>query len=352
VGFGTQAIWLGPAWNNPINHSNNAPSYTKLDIGLRRQPITLPWIHWYIGDIETRAWWGHLSESKYFDNNSSNDHNLITGFSIAYQFPALLRGLTIGLNRIMFSKWKDIGPEPILTLLWPFMEQSAGYDENDQRASVILDYLLPNVGLNIYLEWARNDYSSSLDHVLRYPFHTVAYTFGIAKTLPINNSFYGEILLEITNLECSQDYDRLLTWYSTFYAHHVITQGHTNGGQWLGAGMGTGGNSQYLGFRIYFNKGYGGVFIQRRNPDLDYTWYIDSKKYGTVDTLGIAEGNIRVFLDFGISGFFHITNNLSAGGMAVIRDERNPLNQSVSYYDDSSVHRYNVSISASIKYSF
>jgi hypothetical protein len=202
------------------------------------------------------------------------------------------------------------------------------------------------------LEWARNDYSSSLDHILRYPFHTVTYTFGINKVVPINNSFYGEILLEITNLECSQDYDRLLTWHSTFYAHGIIIQGHTNGGQWFGAGMGTGGNSQYLGFQLYFNKGYGGVFIQRRNPDLDFTWYIDSKKYDDIDFPGIAEGNIRMFLDFGISGLFYITNNLSVGGMVVIRDERNPLNQSVSYYDDSSVHRYNFSVSASIRYLF
>ena len=46
VGFGTQAIWLGPAQINSIIHSNNAPSYPKLDIGLRRQSITLPWLNW------------------------------------------------------------------------------------------------------------------------------------------------------------------------------------------------------------------------------------------------------------------------------------------------------------------
>ncbi|MDR2501153.1 MAG: capsule assembly Wzi family protein, partial [Treponema sp.] len=67
VGFGTQAIWLGPAQINPIIHSNNAPSYPKLDFGLRRQRITLPWLGWHIGDIEARTWWGYLSESAWFD---------------------------------------------------------------------------------------------------------------------------------------------------------------------------------------------------------------------------------------------------------------------------------------------
>lgn len=77
---------------------------------------------------------------------------------------------------------------------------------------------------------------------------------GIKKTLPVISNLKGEMLLEITNLECSQDYDRVISWYSTFYAHHIITQGHTNRGQWLGAGIGTGENSQYLGFKLYFPK--------------------------------------------------------------------------------------------------
>ncbi|GHV07083.1 hypothetical protein FACS189485_16760 [Spirochaetia bacterium] len=346
VGFGTEPIWLGPAQINPILHSNNAPSYPKLDIGLRRQRITIPKVNWYLGDIETRAWWGYLSESNYFDNNSDNDHNLITGFSIAYSFPGVLKGLSIGLNRIMLSKWDDMNAKAIFTLLWPFMDTDAGSDRNDQRASIVIDYLLPVVGLDIYLEWGRNDFSPNLDFVLRYPFHTAGYTFGVKKALSISNILKGEILLEVTSLECSMDYDRLIPWYSTFYAHHIITQGHTNRGQWLGAGIGTGGNSQYLGFKLYYPKGYGNIFIQRRNPDLDYTMYIDSRK----SSFYVSEQNIRLFLDIGLSGLFYFMPRLAVYGSVVFRDERNPLN--VSDTDRSSIHRYNVYLAASVKYSF
>jgi hypothetical protein len=349
IGFGTQAIWLGPAQLNPIIHSNNAPSYPKLDIGLRRQAMTLPWLGWHIGDIEFRAWWGYLSESDYFDNSSSNDHNLISGVAIAYSFPSVLKGLTIGFNRIMLSKWDAMNAGAIFTLLWPSMEGGFGDDEDDQRASVTIDYLLPVVGINIYLEWGRNDYSPNSDYVLRYPFHTEGWTVGVKKSLSITNYLKGEILLEITKLECSQDYDRVIPWYSTFYAHHIITQGHTNRGQWLGAGIGTGGNSQYLGFKLYFPKGYGGLFIQRRNPDLDYTWYIDSKQH---DDIHIAELNIRAFLDFCISGMYFIMPNLSVSGSFIFRDEYNPLNKSTKPGDSNPVHRYNVHLAASVKYSF
>jgi hypothetical protein len=347
VGFGTQAIWLGPAELNPIIHSNNAPSYPKLDIGLRRQTMTLPWLNWYIGDIELRAWWGYLSESDYFDNDSSNDHNLITGFSLAYSFPSFLKGLTIGYNRIMLSKWDAMNMGAIFTLLWPAMDRSQGFgkDENDQRASIIIDYLLPIAGINIYLEWGLNDYAASMDYFFRYPFHTQAYTAGVKKSLSITDKLQGEILLEISGLECSQDYDRVISRVSTFYAHHRITQGHTNRGQWLGAGIGTGGNSQYLGFKLYFPKGYGNLFIQRRNPDLDYTWFIHTKRPDGYN----PRWSIRAFFDAGIAGQYFITPNLSVSGSLVFRDEHNPLNQSDN---EKSEHRYNAYIAAGIKYSF
>jgi hypothetical protein len=85
---------------------------------------------------------------------------------------------------------------------------------------------------------------------------------------------------------------------------------------------------------------------------LDYTYYLD--KYPDEYTNGnwVAEGNIRLFLDIGLSGLYYITPNLSVSGSFVFRDERNPLNKSISLTNHSSVHRYNVCLAASVKYSF
>ena len=349
VGFGTQVVWLGPAQLNPVIHSNNAAAYPKFDIGLRRQPIFFPNKNRHLGDIEFRIWWGYLSESDWFDNDTSDDHNLITGFSFAYSFPSLLKGLTIGFNRIMLSKWDNHNYFGALgTIVIPIMSNKFGEDTDDQRASVIIDYLLPVVGIDIYLEWGRNDFSGNIDSVIRYPFHTQGYTFGTKKSLLFSSTLKGEILLELTNLECSQDYDRVIPWYSTFYAHQKITQGHTNRGQWLGAGIGTGGNSQYLGFKLYFPKGYGNIFFQRRNPDLDYTWYIDSKNPGEYD----AEWNIRAFFDIGISGQYYFIPYFSINSSLVFRDEHNPLNKSAQADSSNSAHRYNLCFAATVKYTF
>jgi hypothetical protein len=349
VGFGTQTLWLGPARINPIIHSNNAPSYPKFDLGIRRQPMVIPRLNWHIGDIEARAWWGYLSESDWFDDDESNDHNLITGFSAAYSFPWLLKGLSLGLNRIMLSKWNAMNYKSIFALLIPdMMIGNPGEDENDQRVSFTVDYVLPIGGINVYLEWARNDSSPSANHLVRYPFHTEAWTVGARKALNISDALKGEILLELTKLEGSQDYGTVVDRATTFYAHHIITQGHTNRGQWLGAGTGTGGNSQYLGFKLYFPQGYGQIFFQRRNPDLDYTWYIDSKAQSPVD----SEENVRAALDFGIAGMYFIRPDFSVSSSFVLRDEFNPLNVSDKSDGGVPVHRYNVYISLGLKYVF
>jgi hypothetical protein len=344
LGFGTQAIWIGPAQLNPIISSNNAASYPKFDIGIRKQSIYMPWTGWYLGDIEFRGWWGYLSESDYFDNDSSNDHNLITGMSAAWA-PPFFKGLTLGVDRTMLSKWINMSSYSLFGIYDALNLTSGGTDESDQRISFTADYLFTKIGLDLYLEWARNDYSPSLDYIINYPFHTQAYTVGLRKVYKISNNWKAEILLEITNLESSRDYDNVTgeTGRSTsFYSHHIITQGYTNDGQWLGAGIGSGGNSQYLGCKIYYTKGYINCFIQRRNPNMDYTWFIDA------DSNDSVEESIRSMLDFGISGLYFITENFSSTLKCVIIDDRNPMNDSNA--DPS--ERYNFYTAVTLKYTW
>lgn len=350
LGFGTQSPWIGPAALNPIIHSNNAASYPKADIGLRKTEIIMPYFGWNLGSIETRAWWGKLTESDFFDNDETNNENLITGFSLYYQFP-FLKELTVGMNRTMLSKWSDMSAYTTLGIIIPGISSltSGGGDASDQRFSAIVDYLNKKAGWEVYIEWARNDFSPSFEYILRYPFHTQAWTFGTKKQLDLPFNLKGEILLEITGLECSQDYDRLIGWYSTFYAHHKVTQGYTNIGQWLGAGIGTGGNSQHLGLTVYHSRGSVTLFGQRRNPDLDYTMYIDTRKNATdfANKIWTAEANIRAVLDFGVkASYFIIPNNLEATGSFVFEDEHNPLNVADN---GNSEHRININISLGMK---
>lgn len=342
LGFGTQHIWLGPAQINPILHSNNASSYPKFDIGMRKQPVILG--RWNAGYMECRTWWGMLEESKYFDVDKTNNNNLITGLTFSYA-PSFIPGFTVGINRIMLSKWKDKDWKTIFTLLIPVMRNSAGTDDRDQRASITFDYLFSFIGLDIYFEWGRNDYNQSLAHFLRYPFHTQGYTLGLKKTFRILPQLKGEILLEHTNVEASKDYLSFIRWNTTFYAHHIITQGHTNKGQWLGPGIGTGGNSQYVGIKLFYPKGMSALFFQRVNPDNDFTWFLHGPKSKAEDGGHMAEDSIRTNYSVGVKTLYYITPHLWINGQFVFITEYNPTNN-----NSELAKRFNTSTSLSVQY--
>lgn len=347
LGFGTQAIWTGPSQINSIIHSNNAASYPKVDFGFRKTSLYIPSWNLDLGDIEFRVWYGKLSESEYFDNDETNDKNLISGLSFCYSFPGIFKGFSIGFNRSMLSKFNNISPYTTLEFLIPVPFTEAGEDESDQRASFTFSYLFNN-GLNIYFEWARNDFSRNFDAYIKYPFHTQAYTFGIRKSYSLTSNLYMELLFETTNLVCSQDYENIITWNSTFYAHHIVTQGYTNKGQLIGAGCGTGSNSQFLKAKFYHKKGSFSFYMQRLNPDLDYTWFIDSKKIRTKDE-SKAENNIRASFIFGLDNCYILNRNLYLTNAIILIDEHNPLNISSKY--TTSDHRINLALQAGIKWS-
>ncbi len=302
LGFGTENIWLGPAQINPIIHSNNGPGYPHFDFGLRKQKIAFNDLNF--GEIEFRYWIGKTTESNYYDNDDSNNENLITGFFAAYKVP-LFDGLTVGLNRTMLTKWNEKNAYAFFTLLIPFMKKQAGYDRNDQRASVFIDYFIPKGGIDIYFEWGKNDYNSGLDNLIRYPFHTQAITAGFKKSINFKNTgdIYGQFLCELTFIESSMDYHFFYDWGgigNDFYSHHIITQGYTNKGQYLGAGIGAGGNSQYASYKLFYSKGSTELFLYRINPDLNYSYFLAPRDSSSKNPNEDVKTSIRTLFEFGI----------------------------------------------------
>ena len=262
VGFGTQSPWLGPAWLNPMLGSNNAGTYPKFDIGLRKQRIVIPGLNWNLGEIEGRIWGGYLSESDYFDTDNDNNHNMINGFAVAYS-PSFIPGMTLSVNKICLCKWEDRS----IKYFNPF------YDSNeleDQKASFCIDWIFPQVGFEVYGELGIDDYSY---RKMPNPFHTAIYTVGAKKTFSIIKKYgiFAELLFEWNNFEMSQDFQ--LQWkYVGYYSHSLISQGYTQNGQIIGAGSGYFGNSQYLGVKLYYKKGFINIFAHRNAPDNNYIY--------------------------------------------------------------------------------
>ena len=269
IGIGTQAVWLGPSKYNAIILSDNAPSFPKLDFGVTKT-------HTLIGDLEGRAFWGRLQESDYFNSDSSDDYTLLTGLSIAYQ-PNFFPEFIIGFNRAILSNWADDDWGAMTELLIPIMKGAMGSDQRDQRASLTGELLFPAVGLRIWTEWARNDYTGNNDAIIRYPFHSQGYTLGLERLWKLVGGRYSLLIdAEIANTESSRDYS-LWGPYS-FYGHHRVPHGYTNEGQILGAGIGSGGNFQHLGARFGYAVGSTTAYVERKNRDNDYIWFLNSDK--------------------------------------------------------------------------
>ena len=325
IGFGTQTIWLGPANLNSMLHSNNAPSYPKLDIGLRRQRVTLPWLDWYIGDVEARLWVGCLSESNYFDNNASNDYTMFHGLSFAYA-PSFLPGLTLFANRVALVPWS-----------WENLKYIIPKDKNtieDQKASFGVSWIFPPVGLEIYGElgvddFIKNGFDGEIEGYIRYPFHTMLYTIGLKKSIQLlpKYNLYGELYFEWNSMEMSQDFQ--FQWAYSPYFHSIIRQGYTNRGQWLGAGSGWGGNSQILGFRVYYPKGTTAFFIQRNNPDNNYLY--SKAVYASANNGELAKSFVSWKANFvaGLNTNYYLSNFINFGGGLTYNLIINPY-----YYDN------------------
>jgi hypothetical protein len=305
IGFGTQAIWLGPAYLNPILHSNNAPAYPKFDIGLRRQKVIIPGLDWYAGDVEARLWVGRLSESDYFDEDDINNYTMLHGLSFAYA-PSFLPGLTLFANRVCLVPWELENMKYIILNNDNTIE--------DQKASFGFSWVFPQVGFEVYGEMGIDDFvAGGIIGFIRRPFHTTVYSFGLKKTLPImpSRKIYGELLFEYDWMEKTMEY--AVRPYS-FYAHHQMTHGYTNKGQWLGNSVSPIGNAQSLRFTMYYPNGNSSLMISRNNPN---THYIYENEFAA------GNGQINVFHNAYLANFnidlstryFFTKNFLFMGGV-------------------------------------
>jgi hypothetical protein len=142
----------------------------------------------------------------------------------------------------------------------------------DQKISLGASWLLKDAGFEVYGELAFDDFLPQ-NPLIKNPFHATAVSFGIVKNFNIVSSrnIYGQLLFEFNWMEMTQDY-QVIGFPTSFYTHYVVPHGHTNRGQWLGNAVSPAGNSQYLGFTLYYPKGKSSLFLSRNNPDSNFIW--------------------------------------------------------------------------------
>ena len=251
VGVSNENQWWGPGIRNAILLSNNAPGFPHLFARTGR-PIRTP-----IGHLDVRWLVGVLKESRYFDTLSTNNYRSIASIGATLQM-RWDPNLTIGFGRSVYStaeKWEDIAwrwgdvwkpaSERDPDILEQVLVEPPLRGGRDQIFSLFARWVFPKSGAEVYGEWGRTVLPTSLADFLRAPNHTQGYTIGMQWR---GRAFAGgnvRVQAEVTQLEQSATFrdGPLGSWYTS----SRVLQGYTNRGQVIGAAIGPGASSQFVG---------------------------------------------------------------------------------------------------------
>jgi hypothetical protein len=267
IGFTAENEWWGPGIRNALVLSSNAAGFPHLFIR------TSDPVRTRIGTINARLIAGALTESKWFDTTSTNNHRSLSAFAFSIN-PAFAPNVEIGGARSVYATTSRDIPGIIKASLFdafkhvgrpdsrPFENDSLYPGGRDQIMSLFGRWVLPADGFEAYAEWARYEFPRSLRDLLIAPNHTQGYTLGLQWARPVE-SVGGSVrfLGELSSVEQSPTFrDRPV---GSFYTSRRVVQGYTNKGESLAAAIGPGASSQYAAADYIADNWSFGIFAGR-----------------------------------------------------------------------------------------
>jgi hypothetical protein len=263
--------WWGPALRNTLLLSNNSAGVPRLFARTARPLRTR------FGQFEGRAFIGALTESPFFDENQKNDIRSLSGLLVTYR-PSIDTGLTIGLSRLVMARASSgLGVIPHLldvVLQYQPIQPEAdtnstgqSYQRTDQLFSLFARWMFPESGFETYVEWSRMELPRSIGEYLEVPQSTQGYTIGLQYAQPHRNESYFRLQGEVTYLEQTQ----VLPNHPPpdYYTGRAAPQGFTQRGQVLGAAIGPGSSTQFIGMDWMAREWQAGVFVGRTRTEND-----------------------------------------------------------------------------------
>jgi hypothetical protein len=289
VGVSTENQWWGPAIQNALIMSDNAPGIPEAFVRTNAPVRT------GIGDFEGKVIAGELTESLYFGTDGPNDQRTISGLVATFS-PAVAPTLSVGVARVVYSPAPDFGTTISRALDAITRWSGTRSSSFDQLFSLFGRWVFPESGLEAYAEWARILPPSSLHQWLAAPWYTQGYTLGMQVAGHVRPDALLRLQAEATNLDQappSRAGDTL-----SFYTSRAVPQGYTQRGQMIGASIGPGGSSQWLALDYMPNWWDVGVFAQRIRWNED-VYFLAPTGFSffshDVTVLGGLRGTVRLY---------------------------------------------------------
>lgn len=274
LGISTENLAWGPARRNPLLLSGTGPGFPHAFVESAR-PYDVG-----LGQAEFQLFWGRLEESEYFDYNPDNDHRALAG-ALATLRPRGLDGLYVGAGHLHMQTWSP-GISAGDLLLGPYTgvdADSVGLARDTRLVSLFMRWAMAPGGLEVYGEWARQD---SWDQWFRllYPLAaSQAYTLGLQKVARRGDTAI-RFSAEISHLADANAHPDLGRGVHTYYVSPAVPQGYTHRGQLLGAPIGPGSESQFIGTDVFWRHGRTAFSVERVRYDDDAYYAVWAQIHG------------------------------------------------------------------------
>jgi len=260
-GAGSENLWWGPGLRNAIVLSDNAPGFPHLFVQ-SRAPIRTA-----AGTFDAQFVLGELSESDFFDSDSTNNKRSLAGVVATWRTP-FDTTFTLGVARLVmgahasgfplgraFDVFRTVGHLNVDS------NTAVPADARDQIFSLFGRWLLPAAGFEAYAEWARFEEPLSFRDLLEYPQHSQGYTVGFQWAHPLAAGRAFRLQAEGTYVE--PDPSLRTRPVAITYTSRGVPQGFTNRGETLGASIGPGASSQWLAGEVFSRRWRIGPYLSR-----------------------------------------------------------------------------------------
>lgn len=247
LGVTSAAAWWGPGIRNALVLSNNGGGVPQAYLRTT-SPIPTSF-----GLVE--AYWlvGYLVESPFFDRDSRNDVRALSAASIVLR-TAADSGLRVGASRSVYSSMRQLWRLPehaadVLMIWYPRDSTGTTGPQSEQITSLFAKWAIPEAGVAAHLEWAKVTFPRSLRDLLVDPQEGQGFTIGLEWARHFTPVTTLRLQTEFSSLE--QMPPAVGAETQEFYTSDVVPQGYSYRGQSIGAAIGPGSSSQFVGSTLY-----------------------------------------------------------------------------------------------------
>lgn len=174
AGLSTENLWLGPGARTALLLTDAGPGFPHAFLG------TSAPVDFGIGGVEALALWGRLDRTRFASDDPG--HRWFSALALGWE-PRWTPGLHVGAARAFVETWASLERNAYLSILeTPWKSPVAASNPQDnQLAALWFRWVLPESALELYGEWAKDDFPASFGALLREPERTQAWLLGVQK---------------------------------------------------------------------------------------------------------------------------------------------------------------------------